>query len=273
MAQAQTDYINKRHVLRGACIYSIREYGSSGTFLNLGALDGCKITENLQITTQETQNVADEYALTDQTGTIEGSMFETMFEDAREIMRNGIDLTTNVPGTPVVGGTQSVSSGSWSYEQFIPFTNKNANGTVPTNITVTASVDGALVEGTDFFVMYTDADGWGFYVIDSATVTTETQDLALTMDYTPASAREVTSGGVDVLPFFELKVTQVYPDGLNVEWLFYKCQIGAGQEFEFKKYNDEDDRLMSPITINAILDTSRTSGDQLYKLTDYRSVA
>lgn len=265
MAFIPTDYKSEISVLRGACVFSARPYGSSGAFVEFGALDGCKITENLAISTEETQNIADRDALSDQTATIETVVFETQYEALREILRNGLDLITNVPGTPVVGGAQSIVSGSWSFLQFIPFIYENASGAVPTNITVTGSVDGLLVDGTDYIVSFVDGLGWGIQIIDSVTVTTEVQDIDLTMDYTPSVAREITSGGITVLPIFELKIENKYADDKNVEWLFYYCQLGNGDELEFKKYNDDDTRISAPMTINAKLDSSRSAGDQLYK--------
>lgn len=272
MAFIPTEYKSKLNVLRGACVFSARPYKSTGAWVEFGALDGCKITENLAVATEETQNIQDIDALNDQTATIECARFEKLDETLREILRNGLDLVTNIPGTPVVGATQQLASGDWAFLNFIPLLYKNADGTVPTNITATGSVDGVLVEGTDFIVTFVDGQGYGIQIIDSVTVTTEEQDIDLTMDYTPIASREITSGGITVLPVFELKIDNKYAEDKNVTWIFYYCQLGTGDETEFKKYNEDDTRISSPTTFNAKLDSTRTPGDQLYKFIDGRSM-
>jgi len=81
-----------------------------------------------------------------------------------------------------------VSSGSWNYNNFIRITNQNGDGSAITVNSVTGATDGLLVAGTDYYVGQNDDGEYGIFIIDSATVTTETQDITIDYDYTPNSS-------------------------------------------------------------------------------------
>lgn len=96
----------------------------------------------------------------------------------------------NVAGSAVSTQTQpTIASGNWSFNKPIRLGIKTANGQAATIDSLTAGTDGALVEGTDFFVGV-DSDGYTIItVIDSATVTTTAQTLVPVASYTPSQTR------------------------------------------------------------------------------------
>ena len=97
----------------------------------------------------------------------------------------------NVAGTPVVWEVQTKTSGSWNYNNPFLIENQNGDGSLITPTTVVAATDGLLVANTDYFV-WLNAD-WKtvITIIDSATLTTEAQDITITYNYTPNQAKNI----------------------------------------------------------------------------------
>lgn len=129
---------------------------------------------------------------------VDGKKIQVTFELAEINLTNiaeldsGLITLTTTAASEVSGAEQSVSSGAWSFNSFIAIANQNGDGTSPTVNSVTAGTDGALVEDTDFYVGQDSNGVWGIFVIDSATVTTESQELTINYDYTPAASKKIT---------------------------------------------------------------------------------
>jgi hypothetical protein len=65
------------------------------------------------------------------------------------LIRGGIDNYSTVAAAPVPGHSDTIASGAWAYDRFIPLPHQNGNGSKITPTSVTGSVDGLLVENTD----------------------------------------------------------------------------------------------------------------------------
>lgn len=264
MASPQTTQ-DKGNEFFGAVQIEISTDGIS--WVDVGAADAAVFTENLVISTLETQNAEDEDLITDQTGTIEFNQFEWRNENARSIMRNGIDTIENIAGTPVVGASQTAASGSWNYNKFIKIENQNGDGSIISVTSVTGGTDGLLTVDVDYYIGRNDLGEYGIFIIDSATVTTEAQDMVIVYDYTPNASTRYWSGGIQDVPQFQTRLTNTETiDGVSVtnRWVFPKTNLGTGWTFEFKKYNDEDTRVFSPVTINVKQDNTQDAGKRLY---------
>jgi hypothetical protein len=72
-----------------------------------------------------------------------------------ENLFKGLASFGNEDGSPVSGADKTILQGDWSDKKFYPFArdHQNGNGNAPTVNSVTASVDGALVEGDDFLII------------------------------------------------------------------------------------------------------------------------
>jgi len=108
--------------------------------------------------------------------------------------------TQSVAGTPVASQAYTKASGGWTYNTSFIIPYKNAAGTKVTVTTLTGWTDLLLEENTDFFLGL-DAEGnTTCTVIDSATVTTEAQDMVFDIAYTPASAEVngLVSANIDI---------------------------------------------------------------------------
>jgi hypothetical protein len=198
-----------------------------------------------------------------QNGTVTMDWFEQMYSAANEILRGDIDKITNIAGVLVSGATQTVSSGNWKFTKFIKIENQNGDGSAITVNSVTGSVDGLLVVDTDYYVGQNDFDEYGIYIIDSATVTTESQDMVFDYDYTPTATRRIDTGGFDgEIPKFQMKIENIYEDGDNVTYYIWLCQLTNGRNLEFKKYNEDDTRLVATVEIEFQLDPARSAADR-----------
>jgi hypothetical protein len=111
------------------------------------------------------------------------------------ILFKGLVTATTTAGasTPVTG--EVTASGSWAYLQPIWFAQQSSTQVVPTSITVTGSVDGALTVNTSYFLVQ-DAGTlkWGFYIKSGAPVTTLNQTITVAYTVTIAANRILTGG-------------------------------------------------------------------------------
>lgn len=246
---------------------------SPTSWIDVGAVNGCTITENLQISTLENHNAQDRTQVTDQTATIEFGMFEIINENIDLITRAGLDTTSTIAGTPVAGATQALAIGEWGFKEFVPIENQNGDGTVPTVNSVTGSTDGALIDEDDYLVVQDQNGVWGVAWSDSSatTLTTENQTMTIDYDYTPNATARRSSGGLQDLDEFQVRLTNtetISDVSKTRRFTFFKCTLGSGKVFEFQKYNSEDTRVFLPTSINAKLDTTLTKGAQLYQIDD-----
>jgi len=125
----------------------------------------------------------------------------------------GLVSVESVAGAPVAGATQTVFDGSWEYNQFVKLANQNGDGTSPTVNSVTGATNGLLVSETDYFVGQNNAGDWGIFVIDSATVTTESQNLVINYDYTPSASKKITFTQLGTKELIVMRLTNTDADG------------------------------------------------------------
>jgi hypothetical protein len=252
--------------LFGAVKIEVSSDGS--TWYDYGAVDGAVFKDQKAYNTVESQNVEDRKILSDQMASIEFTQIEVINPDIENVVGGSLVTIVNVAAAPVVGASQTAASGSWNYNNFIKFDNQNGDGTIISVTSVTGGTDGALVEGTDFFVGQNDAGEYGIFIIDSLTVTTESQDMVIIYDYTPNASTEYHYGGKFDVDEFQLRLTNIETVAgvrKSIVWTFYKCTLANESEFAFKKYNEEDTRVSVPIVVEGRKDVSRDAGKQLYK--------
>lgn len=114
---------------------------------------------------------------------VSATRYESLNPQAREIL---LGLTSlNVAGTPVAGQIDTKTSGSRSFGTGFLLSNANGDGTAVTVNSVTGSVDGALALNVDYAIGLDGSGNTVITILDSATVTTEAQDLTIDYDYTP----------------------------------------------------------------------------------------
>lgn len=91
-----------------------------------------------------------------------------------------------VAGVLVAGATQDVVNPS-AYSQFIKIANQNWDGSAIVVNSVTGSVDGLLVAGTDYDVIANGNGEYGIMLISGGAISTLTQTFTIDYDYTPSA--------------------------------------------------------------------------------------
>ena len=113
-----------------------------------------------------------------------------------ESMFKGLVTKSTVAGasTPVVAEVIG-ASGSWAYLQPMFFAQQDGSQVVPTSITVTGSVDGALTVNTSYFIVQdAGTKKWGIYIKSGAPVTTLNQNITVNYTTTPNTAMKLVGG-------------------------------------------------------------------------------
>jgi hypothetical protein len=265
MANPQTTEVPEQ-VLTGAAMITVSLSANMSGSVDIGAANGVKITEDLKISTWEIDNCVDRDVVTDQKFTIEFDQLQMLNEPARVIMRGSLDTVVPNAGTIVSSATQLVVSGNWHYNDFIPFANQNGDGSAIAITSITGATDGALVAETDYFKVKLDDGTYGIIVKDSATVTTQAQNLTFVYDYTPNASIDYFTGGKTEVPFFYMEITNENEEGDLVVWrTLGKCNITKGDEILFQKYNADDPRIKIPVSIVARQDITLDAGKNLMR--------
>jgi len=78
---------------------------------------------------------------------------------------------------------------------------------------VTGSVDGALTANTDYFKGQNENLDTCITLIDSATLTTESQSITIVYDYTPAASKKLSSGGKKTIAPKVVRLTNTDENG------------------------------------------------------------
>ena len=158
-----------------------------------------------------------------------------------------------------------LSAGAWDLQPAVGdhiyvtgFTEAANNGAK----TVTA------VDGTDITVSETltnEVEGDTITIVkgaiqDGATVYAD-------YDYTPLTSRTLSFGGLTSKTSRIIRLTNTDVNGLTWIMVVYKAYIGDGLNLQFPP-DDDRNPLPCPITFMGVLDDTRTSNDQLFKITD-----
>jgi len=263
---AQTTSNGKRRIL-GSVKVEVAAYGSD-TFYDLGLGNGAGFTEEITATETFPDN-GDSlgFVIENQKITVDFKVLEPDLS-VLQIARGSIDTLTTTAASAVSGHLQSVASGAWAYNTFIEMDGQNGNGNAPTmdvTIPVVGSVDGTLVNATDYDLVKVNGK-WGIIVKDSSTVTTAAQVLTLKYTYTPAASYSLSTGGADVPGWLKLRLTNV-TSGKSMVMNIYKCQNTAGFQVAFQPDNQKSKANEWVLKFTGVNDTTRTVGDRLYKLT------
>ena len=266
MANPQTTETTAQ-VLYGAVKVEVSASANMAAAVDIGAANGVKYTEEMKVSTLENDNAVDRDIVTEQKGMIEFDQIQMLNEAARAIMRGSLDTIVANAGVLVPAASQTSASGDWAYNEFIPFENQNGDGTIIAVTSVTGGTDGPIVAETDYFVSLVDGV-YGIVIIDSATVTTESQAFVIVYAYTPSASTDYYTGGKTELPYFYVRLTNENEDGDLVVWqTLGKSNLMKGDEIVFKKYNADDTRVPIPVAIQVRQDITLDSGKQLMKRT------
>ena len=264
MAQYNNSVSNPYMELKGSALVSIAAY-TSGTpvYYNIGPVRGIEVKEDLTSVDIEFDNTDKRKYVSRQEMTVTFQQMQRLNPAILQILRNGVDEFTTTAGTLVSGAEQVLASGGWSFNGFNVITNQNYNGSAITVNSVTGSVDGLLVEDTDYFIGVDASGKYGVTIIDSATVTTTAQTMTIDYDYTPSASFKAEIGGASELPYIMMKFETVTQESDGTQGLHtivcYRGQQEAGTEWVFSQDSADDPIVGTPITYRFFEDANRTS--------------
>ena len=154
---------------------------------------------------------------------------------------------TTTPGTPVTGAVQVIAN--TAYLTLNEIENQNATLALLTVTSVVGSVDGALVANTDYVLVIGPGGKTNIYLINSVTVTTATQNLTVTYNYTPAESVAYTFTKTGIADTFYAKFIHERADGKQVIINLEDVQNILGLTIDFVG-NSEDDVATCDIELN-----------------------
>ena len=264
MANPQTTEVTSE-VLYGAVLVEVSASSDMSSAVDIGAANGVKLTEEMTISTLESDNAVDRDIVTEQKATIEYDQLQMLNEEARVIMRGDLDTIVTTAGVEVEDYEQTISA-IWKENTFYPFDKKQSTGAVPTAISLEDSV-GTFTITTDYIITKNAAEEWGVIIFSTAT-TTPANAVTITYTYTPASSVDYYTGGKSELSYFYCRLTNTDENGKIVKWTTLgKCNISTGDEITFQKYNADDTRISVPVKIQVRQDITLDTGKQLLKRT------
>lgn len=262
MSQTTVQQSNK--VTFGSGKFEVSAYGGGG-YINLGAMRNIVFEE----TWTEKKIMSDnagviKTSISDQKASLSGDLMEIDLSNLN-LIRGGIDSYDTVAAEEVAAYEQTVLSGAWSFNTFIPLTGQMAAGTLITVTSVTGTTDGALTVAVDYDNVIVNGVS-GIMVKDSATVTTEAQNLVIVYDYTPAASEILSSGGKFTITPIAVKVTNTNEAGEDFIIEIYKAANAAGITLNLQP-DEEGDPNVIPIKLTGDLDVAKAAGNQLFIIT------
>lgn len=293
MGTHQTTVKDEKSIKMGsAAILLSNDYGSS--FVNFGVAKTLEIVENITPLAVQVDNAAIPKKLKGvaaQSATLTAILLESKATNI-VMARGGIDEITTTASSPVTGATQVIAAGNWSFDNIIQIEGRNASGAMPTINSVTGSVDGVLVDRTDYAITKNSVSDWFLTVTDSATVTTENQSITINYDYTPAVTTKTTTGGgvimdevwtryinrvLDTADAVDAAANAGISEGdaiyRTTRYDYYLGTVNVGEKTTFTDSKATDPVIGYPLSIMHERDTTRAPKDQLSSKVEYIELA
>ncbi len=179
-------------------------------------------------------------------------------------LTGGVMNIENVAGTKVTGFVQDFNG--WAYGKFIKLKNQNADGSALVLSQVKASNKGVLTDSN--YLLAANSEGeYGIIILNKTGKPALSETITVTYEYTPASHLKVTMG--DDVATITPKVVQFLKmqGDKKFQVTLYSALVEGGIKFTFPG-SDSEKPASIPIEIDAALDTTRDSGDQLLEIID-----
>lgn len=198
-------------------------------------------------------------------GVVEFDWLEPGDPSKMEVLFKGLVTKGTNAGDAVTGYEQTVNSGSWSYNTFIPFTYQDGDGTILTINSVTGSVDSTLAVNVDYITQQHDDGRWGIVVLDSATVTTKAQNIVINVDYTPAASLTLTGGTSQTATARYVKIIAPSEDNANTtrEIVMSSAYCKSDMLLPFVNVENAGDVGVMPVTIESAKGATWTYTDEI----------
>ena len=262
---AQTSVQNVSAIRLGSVKFEVG--ASIGALSDLGGLRNAKVSEAFTLFSVKSDNAGELSAgISEQKMTISADWLEP---DLAKLyaMRGGIDLYTPAGATPIPI-TSEVVVMSTIEPKGVRLAHKNSDGTLVTITTIKHITDTpTFAEGTDYIV---SIDNEGYTCLarpPSGSTITDGQSVHANYTYTPGASKTLTSGGKKTVGYCVARLTNTNSVGKTLILTLYKCRITKGLDSTFLA-DDGTEPNSTAIEIEAVVDTTRTIGDQLFSYVD-----
>jgi len=249
----------------------IIEYGNlwvgddAGSIVDMGAIRNLRFTSEQITNVIQSDNRGEILRKSRMPGKIECEMLEIGDADTLENIFKGIVTKSSVAGSIVNNYPQVKASGSWSYNGFIAFDFQDADGTAPNIDSVAAGTNGSLTVNVDYIVTQHEDGRWGIRVLDSATVTTLSQTITITFDYTPAVSKVITGGTSQTATPRYVKIIAPSEDDslITRELIFTSALATSPMLLPFVEVESAGDVGVMPVTFETRKGTTWTYTDEI----------
>lgn len=246
MSEYQTTPNDITAIMRGSGMIEFDEVSDSPTWpVKVGAVSGLSLEEQIEEGKEENDNCSPETFFVKRPWKLAFTKHEALNQAFHELVRGSLDTVTETAGTLVEDATQTLASGEWNVNIFYPIEHQNGNGTVPTIVSVVGSVDSTLAANDDYDIVQNSDGIWGIVMQDVAsggTLSTISQNIVITYDYTPNASWTVKGGKNTTIPRVMCRITTLN-DGKPFYWIGYYGRLTKGLNFPFAKDDDADRRV------------------------------
>lgn len=238
-----------------------------GSLVNVGAFRGGKFEETYEKVSVMSDNAGEVYAgIRNHRAKLSCELLEINLDTLAKVGA-GIATVTTQDTTPVAITDESVTLNGVIA---VRLANRSASGAIVASVTVThTSGSPTYTLGTDY-ELFVGPDGYT-YIARSGSGSpgiTDGQTVLVDYTYTPAAHRLYKTGGLVQLTPQVVRFTNVRAsDSKKFEITVFKATASQGIALEFPA-DDADDVARSPIVLEGVPDTDRTSGDQLFEIVD-----
>ena len=223
---------------------------TSATWASLGALTEAGKESQRETAEPPAMNVVHSQIVTKEQTNISLTLQE-INPTTLDVLMAGLIQTTTTAGTLVSDATQAIVSGSWAFNQFIPFENQNGDASTIAVTSIIAEYTGdtpatpyTLEAGTDYYLGTNDSGLYGVYIVATSDVSELAQGIAVIYSYTPNASKTVWEGGADSIDPFMLRFSSVQGDGRTIEVYFPRCEYSSGGQITDKDKNSEEYKEM-----------------------------
>lgn len=267
MPGAYQTEIQQRRTLRFGSA-KIEEGDTEASLTDLGIATGVEFSENFTLVSIKPDNAQEEpIGEKDHTASAKFDLFEINFANLAAL-RGGHDHFETVAGTPVdiVDEAHTLTGIATAR-----LNHRNGDGTVVTSIVVTDASGNAAVQNVDY-VITLDSMGWtNIARVAASTVISTGEGVKVSYHYTPNAANIFSSGGYYQITPKVIRLTNKDVNGKLFQITIYKATIQKGIDIKFPADEATEPAKLN-IEMKGLKNTSRTVGDQLYKIYDEQGV-
>lgn len=266
MPTYQTDAQNEDAIRFGSAKIEIGT--STSDLQDIGLVTGIAIKEDYTLVELKADNAAPiTKGNKEHTVTLSFEMWELDLTKLA-LIRGGLDSSGSQAASPV---TVTNEAHTLDDTDIAWLTHANGDGSEVGSIVVTDASSNAAVRNTDYVIVVGPDGRTGIARVAGSTVLSDGEGALVDYSYTPLANKTMSSGGLSTIASRYVRVTNINSAGKKFQIDIYKAKVVGGLDFSYPA-DDGDEPLKPKIEMKGEYDTTRTAGDQLFKITDEQGV-